>query len=148
MVVKAGSTGEATVEGAGGNGGPEGIIVKFKIFEEPPPGAGLNTIIKEDPSTVRAEAGTVTLSWPELINWGVRVVPLKLTEDVATKLVPVRVTTVSGLPAMTELGVKEVKDGTGLLTVNIMPLVMPPPGDGLVTEMAYNPAEVIKDAGI
>lgn len=57
-----------------------------------------------------------------------------------TKLVPVSVTENGPLPVGAEEGLRLMRIGTGLLTVNVRPVVVPPPGPGLVTVTGRVPA--------
>jgi hypothetical protein len=51
--------------------------------------------------------------------------------ELETKLVPVSVMGVAALPTIAELGLMLVSVGTGLFTVNVTALLVPPPGAGL-----------------
>ena len=53
--------------------------------------------------------------------------------ELIKKLFPVRVKVKSGLPAVIDEGLIDVKEGTGFKTVNANGVVLPPPGAGLVT---------------
>lgn len=50
--------------------------------------------------------------------------------------------------AVTVLGEIDVVVGTGLLTVNVWLLLVPPAGVGLKTVIVFVPAETISEAGI
>jgi len=103
--------------------------------EVPPPGAALVTVTERVPLTVRSDAGTVAVrDVPDtkVVETGV---PLTLAVDPFTKLVPVRVMVVAPLPAVIEFGLTELNVGTGLLTVKVAALEVPPPlGFTTVTE--------------
>jgi hypothetical protein len=53
--------------------------------------------------------------------------------EVARKLSPLRINVKSGLPAVIDEGLIDVKEGPGFKTVNVNGVVLPPPGAGLVT---------------
>src|SRR5262249_7669462 len=62
--------------------------------------------------------------------------------------VPLSVSVKDGPPAETEFGLKLVSVGTGLLTVNVTLLDVPPPGAGLKTVTCAVPATAMSPAGI
>jgi hypothetical protein len=67
-----------------------------------------------------------------------------------TKLDPFAVSVKLGPPAAVDVGLTEVKVGTGLLPtviVNVRPLEVPPPGVGFVTVIIDVPEEAIFAAG-
>lgn len=55
-------------------------------------------------------------------------------------MLPVREIRISGLPAITDAGDKEVKDGKGLFTVKASVPEVPPPGAGVVIDTEGIPA--------
>ena len=79
---------------------------------------------------------------------GVRTVPLKLTVEVVTKLVPVRVTRRFEDPAVAEVGDNVVRVGAELFTVKFWLPDEPPPGAGLETVTGKTPPVVRFAAGI
>jgi hypothetical protein len=78
----------------------------------------------------------------------VREEPLKLTTEVATKLVPFIVSVKVASPTFLLVGKILVVVGTGLFTVNVCAFEMPPPGAGFVTVILNVPAVVRSLAGI
>lgn len=81
----------------------------------------------------------------------VRFVPFQLTTEAEMKLVPFTVSVNAAAPAVAALGEIEVRDGTGLLTwemVNVTALETPPPGAGLLTVTCAEPTVAISLAGI
>ena len=120
---------------------------KNMLLEAPPPGPGFRTVIGYTPATARSVPGIVTLIWVELTKMGVRVCPLKLIVDVVTKLDPVIERRILLLPAITELPENDVCVGTGLLIAKVIPLEVPPPGEGFDTTIWVIPAAARFEAG-
>ena len=58
------------------------------------------------------------------------------------------VSVIAALPTVTELGLKLVIAGSGLLIVKVKLFELPPPGDGLTTSSAAVPAVTKSLAGI
>jgi len=73
-------------------------------------------------------------------------VPLKLTEEVATKPVPFTVRVKAAPPAVAPVGKSEVMVGTGLFTMKLDAAEAPPPGAGFVTTTGNVPAAAISGA--
>ena len=75
----------------------------------------------------------MAVNWVEETKFVGKGAPLKFTLDAGKKLVPVKAMVVSGAPAAITRGEAELTVGTGLLTVKLRALDVPPPGAGLVT---------------
>jgi hypothetical protein len=91
------------------------VVVKFRTFEVPPPGAGLVTVTARVPAEARAAAGIGTDRMLELRLMPVltAVVP-KLTVEAAVKFVPLIVSVKGALPVKEVLGEIVVIAGIGL----------------------------------
>ena len=111
----------------------------FKIFsgnvlEEPPPGGGFTgfiTVICRTPGIIASAALSTVSTNVESTNVVVRLLPLTVTVDCATKFVPITFSCTPELPVGTPDGDSEEIFGTGLtvgLIVKITPKVVPPPG--------------------
>lgn len=76
--------------------------------------------------------------------------PFQFTVEEDMKFVPATVKVIAGLPTTADVGLIEVKVGTGFggtLIVNAIPAEVPPPGDGFVTVTVAVPAVAKSDAG-
>ena len=73
------------------------------------------------------------VSWVLLTNVVVRLLPLNLTIELPTKFVPITVKVKAAPPKVLLDGLMLLSVGTGLLTVNVRELDVPPPGVGLNT---------------
>jgi hypothetical protein len=73
------------------------------------------------------------VSWVLLTKVVVRLEPLKLTDEVLKKPVPLMVRVCAPAPTRTEPGEREVMAGTGLQTEKITTFDAPPPGAGFIT---------------
>jgi len=98
-------------------------IVKLKAFDEPPPGAGLSTVMLTAPAEAMSLAEIDTVSFVALLTVVVRADPFHRTVAPETKLEPLTVSVKPGSPATAELGLIPVIDGTGFLTVTVKSLV-------------------------
>lgn len=118
----------------------------------PPPGGGFSTAICNTAALARSEVRSATWSEVVLLKVVVRVAPLTLATEVATKLWPVTIRLNPLTPAKTEEGDSEVICGTGLVTgliVNVRGgLLVPPPGCGVKTVMEAVPGTATKRFGI
>lgn len=123
-------------------------IVNVKLFEVPPPGEGLFMVTVAVPAIVRYPAGTVAVSDVASTKVVVSGVPFQLTTDPETRFDPMAVSVNVEDSMRADVGVIDVKTGTGLVTVNVRPLEVPPPGVGLLTVMVAVPAGVRSPAGI
>ena len=68
-----------------------------------------------------------------LTNVVTRALPCHSTTELLTKFVPFTVSVNAPLPALAVLGEIELTVGTGLFTVNVTGVDVPPPGAGFVT---------------
>ena len=112
-------------------------------LDVPPPGAGLKTVIDNEPATATSVAGISAVSWFEFTNVVGRFDPLTLTIDDPrnVELDPLTVRLSAPVPAITLAGEILSSDGTGLpvVTVRVTGADKPPPGDGLKTEIDSDP---------
>jgi hypothetical protein len=120
------------------------VIVKFRTFDEPPPGVGFVTVTGAVPCMVTKDAGTVALSCVGLRYVVGRALPPKLMVAPATKFVPVTVRVNPTEPAAMLDGCSELSVGSGLLDgvliVNVRAFDVPPPGAALMTVIDAVPA--------
>jgi hypothetical protein len=124
------------------------LIVNITAPELPPPGAGLTTVTIAVPA-VAMSAGVIAACKLVLERKVVaRALPFHSTVAEETKLDPVTVTVKAAVPATTAFGFREVTVGTGLSTVNVNPLEVPPPGAGVVTVTMAVPAVAMSAAVI
>src|SRR6266850_76380 len=120
--------------------GGGGAMVKVELPETPPPGAGLETVRRAAPTTAISAAGMAPCNWVRETKVVVRGLPFHRTEDVETKLVPIRFKVKPEPPAKAEFGFNEARVGVGLSVVNTTALEMPPPGAGFETVTLAVPA--------
>jgi hypothetical protein len=103
-------------------------IAKLSEFEEPPPGAGLETVTVALPTEASDVAGTVAVSVvPLLVTVPGTETPLKMSDAPVWNAVPVA-TTETAAPIGAVLGEIDVSVGTGLSIVKLMVFDGPPPG--------------------
>ena len=76
----------------------------------------------------------------------VRFEPFHLTLEVGTKPFPLTSRVNWASPAVAELGLRLVMDGTGLVTVKAWEFEVPPPGVGLFTVTAAVPPDAMSEA--
>jgi len=88
-------------------------------FDSPPPGAGLKTVIGNDPIAVRSLAGIAAVTCVELMKVVVRLEPLKRTTELEMKLVPFTVSVNAPLFCALLVGEMLVVVGTGFVTVKV-----------------------------
>jgi hypothetical protein len=112
----------------------------------PPPGTGFVTVAFRVPAVAISAAVTGIVTCVALTNVVVRAVPLNVTTDVETKLVPFTVNVNAAPPAVALVGESEVIAGTGLFTVNVDIPDVPPPGAGFVTVALSVPAVAMSAA--
>jgi len=89
-------------------------MVKFAALEVPPPGGGFVTVTAAVPAEGIVEVGMATVNCVALTNVPPRVVPPKLTNEAATKFVPLIVSVKATLPANALFGEIVVIVGLGL----------------------------------
>jgi len=129
------------------NAGIGFVMVNVKSLEVPPSGVGLLIVMVTVPAAVRCPSGTTAVSEVARIYVVARALPFQLTTDPGMKFEPVRVS-VKGLDATkTVFGLIDVRTGTGLVIVNVNPLDVPPPGEGLPAVIVAVPAVVRYPAG-
>ena len=122
------------------------LTLKATALEEPPPGAGLTTVMEIDPAALMSAAEILAVTWLVFTNEVVRAAPLTLTVEVFTKLEPLTVKVNAASPTIFEVGLRVVIAGTGLLTVKLVGPDSPPPGAGLKTVTEPVPAFVTSAA--
>lgn len=120
-----------------------GLMVNTTMFELPPPGVPLNTVILAVPAVAISGAVTAAVNCVALTKVVVSGLPFQFTTDPLMKLVPVIVRIKAGLPAVVLIGEMVVTVGTGLLPtavmVNVEVFDVPPPGAGVTTVIAAVP---------
>ena len=100
--------------------GPEtALMVKDRVADVPPPGAGLVTVTFAVPAVAISVAVTAAVNWVALTNVVVLAAPLNFTTDVDTKPVPFTVKVKAAPPAVALVGEREVSVGAGLLMVKV-----------------------------
>ena len=95
------------------------LIEKVSAAEVPPPGEGLNTTTDAVPAVDMSAALIAAVSFVLLTKVVVRFEPFHCSTDVFTKLLPVAVNVKAGPPAIALEGVNVVREGEGLLMVNV-----------------------------
>jgi hypothetical protein len=108
----------------------------------------LNTVILNVPAVVKSLPGIVALNCVLLTKVVTRSAPLNLTTDAETKFVPFTVIVNSASPTVLLSGEMLFVVGTGLFTVNVCAVEVPPPGVGLNTVILNVPAVVKSLSGI
>jgi hypothetical protein len=109
------------------------LTVRLTVPDCPPLGEGLNTLIGNVPFTAMSAAVICAVNCVLLMNVVMRSLPLNLTTELPTKFEPVTVKVKAPSPAPTVDGLRLVSVGTGLLTVNVREVDVPPLGAGLNT---------------
>src|SRR6266850_1594963 len=121
--------------------------LKFTAFDNPPPGGGVNTSRRSDPTAAISAAGNITSSSPCSGNVVVRASPLILTTEFPVKPDPRTRTKAAGAPARTSDGTRDLIAGTAASrTPKVTASEVPSPG--VVTRTSCGVAEVSSDAGI
>ena len=131
-----------------GAGADAGLMGKPTWPEVPPPGAGLKTVTYAVPAEAISVARIAAVAWVAETTVVVRSAPFHRTLEPETKPVPLTVRVNPAPPAVADEGESEVMEGVGLLTVNVFPVEVPPPGAGLKTVMVGVPAVAMSVAGI
>jgi len=109
------------------------VIVKVSEFEVPPPGAGVTTSTEAVPAVAISIAGTMAVSSPDEINVVASGEPFQYAVDDAKKFDPSNVNVNCAPPIVVEVGLRELRIGVELRTVNVCAFEVPPPGAGFVT---------------
>ena len=107
------------------------LTLTGRTKEVPPPGGGFTTAIWSVPALEISVERTFASKLVEFRKMVDRMLPLTVTADCATKLLPVTVSANVGPPVETVVGDREVICGKGLVTglmVNVSGWVIPPPG--------------------
>ena len=100
--------------------GPEtALIVKDRVPDVPPPGAGLVTVTVAAPAVAISAAVIAAVSCVALAKVVVLAAPLNFTTDVDTNPVPLTVSVKAAPPAVALVGEREVSVGAGLLMVKV-----------------------------
>jgi hypothetical protein len=113
----------------------------------PPPGAGVTTAIWMVPLDVTSEEGTDAVISLALNRIDFNVVVPHCTDESDTNPEPFTSSLNAPLPSITSEGENEEIVGTGLFTVNVAAADVPPPGDGVSTEICAVPAVTMSEAG-
>ena len=94
--------------------GTRGLIVKRTVFEIPPPGDGLVTVIDAVPLVATLPAGTEAVNTVLATKVVCRALPFHLTTEPSVKPPPFNVSWKSEAPFDTDEGARDCKWGTGL----------------------------------
>jgi len=89
------------------------LMVKVELFELPPPGAGLTTVMGTFPPAAISLAEIWAVSTVELLKVVVRMLPFHCTVEDEMKLLPFTVSVNAAPPAVALLGEIEVIAGMG-----------------------------------
>jgi hypothetical protein len=122
----------------------DGVTLKFRAFDVPPPGDGLATMTGKLPVTERSDTLSEMESRPLLKNEGTWGIPLNVTDEDGMNPLPLIVSVTGELtPAGDEVGDKPVMAGWGfgevVVTAKLSGCELPPPGGGFVTITANVP---------
>lgn len=131
-----------------GSGRVASVIVKVTAFDDPAPGAGLNTVMVAVPAVAISDAGICAVTCVTLSTVVGRSAPFQRTTEPGAKFVPVTESWKVGPPATDELGLSSVMVGGAKLIVSVTALEVPPPGVGLTTVIAAVPPLAISVADI
>jgi hypothetical protein len=123
------------------------LIVKVIAADVPPPGSGLKTVMGTVPEFAMSAAGTVAVNEVALLNVVASAAPFQSATELATKLVPVRVSANVAVPPIAEVCESDASVGTGLLIVKVIAPDVPPPGAGSETVTEAVPASAMSPAG-
>jgi hypothetical protein len=115
-------------------------IARLNEFETPPPGNGFSTVMGTRPAFATSTAVRSAVTLVVLTKVVDRALPLNLTVEPLTKLVPSTVRVNAAAPAETLAGLILVTVGVALFTIRSSELETPPPGNGLETVTARVPA--------
>lgn len=122
-----------------------------KLFEVPPPGAGVSTETVVTPEDTICVAGTWAVIWLALTNWVVRAVDPQYTVEPDMNPEPLIVSVKAAEPALVKTGERVVRPGSGFeggtLIVNTAAIELPPPGAELNTATCAVPGAARSDAG-
>jgi hypothetical protein len=121
---------------------------KLAAVEVPPPGEGFDTVTESVAVVATSVAGMDAVSAVALTKVVDRDFALKLTTELALKFEPLTESVNAGLPTATLVGEMLFKTGSGLLTVNVDAVEVPPFGAGFVTVTEKEPAAATLEAEI
>ena len=107
--------------------------MKVAELEVPPPGVALNTVTVLVPEVSMSLLEIEAVIWVEDTKVVVRFDPFHLTTEVGVKPLPLTVRVKAPLFLVREEGLKLDMAGSGLLTVKVWELEVPPPGLELTT---------------
>src|SRR5262249_28233955 len=113
------------------------LIVKTNVPDAPPPGAGLNTDTWAVPADPMSDARTDACSCVAFTYVVSRLDPFQFTTEPLTNPLPFTVNVNAAVPAVAELGDRDLIAGAWLaaaLIVNIKTPELPPPGAGFETD--------------
>lgn len=113
------------------------------LFDVPPPGDGLITVMLSVPTEVTFDAKTDAVNCAPLIKVVASLVAFQTTVEPFTKLFPVTVKANAGTSASLLDGDNEATTGTGLSMTKLSLLESPPPGVGFFTVTGTVPALAI-----
>jgi hypothetical protein len=116
--------------------------VNGSVFEAPPPGGGFSTAICRIPAVIRSFEVSVPESSVPFTSEVLRLLLFTVTTDVELNPVPVTKRSTWPEPAIAVLGESDVIVGVWLLlefTVKFTVPEVPPPGDGVNTDMTIVP---------
>jgi len=120
------------------------VIVNVLLFEVSP-NSGLYTVTVAEPAIAMSDDGMAALTWVVERYFVVRSTPFHLTLLPELKCVPFTISVNAGLPACLVEGVIVLIVGPDLIS-KVMPLDVPPPGNGLKTVTVAVPADAISAA--
>jgi len=122
------------------------------VFDNPPPGGGLNTDTKTVPPTAVSAADIEAVRWFGDTKVVARGLPFQRTTAPGAKLMPMTVSVNAGPPIVAEPGINSAMVATGFtgppVTKKLTPFDRPPPGVGLATVTVNVPATARSLAGI
>jgi hypothetical protein len=121
---------------------------KLAAAEVPPPGVEFDTVTESVPAVATSIAGMDPVSIVELTNVVDTGLPPKLISESASKPDPLTERVRAGLPTPALVGEMLFKTGSGLLTVKVDAVEVPPSGAGFVTVTEKEPAAAMLAAGI
>jgi hypothetical protein len=102
------------------------VTVSVALFEVPPPGAGVLTVIVCVAPDVKSDEGSVVRSSVAETNVVDRATPLTRMLELLVKFVPAAVSSVAPEPCGTDVGEIDVSVGAGrTVTVSVAPLDVP-----------------------
>src|SRR5262245_50728306 len=97
--------------------GAAALIVKLRVLETPPPGAGFETVTLAAPALAISLAAICAVNCVAETKVVVRFCPFQRTVAPLTKLLPLTVSVKAAPPAEAEAGFKVVNVGVGLVAM-------------------------------